>query len=485
MTEPVIVPRAEHPISRRDIDADALKVLYRLQESGYTAYLVGGSVRDLLLSRRPKDFDIGTSAHPYQVKKLFRNCWVIGRRFRLAHVRFGMKAIEVATFRKNIPAGSEAEPAEAPPSPHAADAADAADLLIKHDNTFGTPEEDAFRRDFTINALFYDIANFSIIDYVGGLKDLKDGLLRCIGDPNDRFQEDPVRMLRAIVMASRLGFRIDEPVIKAIAKHRQLMATASPARLIEEYYKILRSGAAEVTFRALVEHRLLEPVTPEIQRGAKNVSLWESLAALDAYRRKFESAPATLRNPILLGSLLIPLGLMPKKSHSKFDDDVDDEDAGGNSEEAEDGAVEGASNDGPLHQAAKAHKSRFKRPPKEPILKIGSLPIARGDTERLRQILSLQGRIADLEMSPKAKRTLMHRGPFEDSLTWFEIHGNAPTVLEHWKGFIEALGPDALRPPAAEPGAPSADGRAPGEGRRRRGRRRRGRRGGFNQPPES
>jgi hypothetical protein len=255
--------------------------------------------------------------------------------------------------------------------------------------------------------------------------------------------------------------------------------------LIEEYYKILRSGAAEVTFRALVEHRLLEPVTPEIQRGAKNVSLWESLAALDAYRRKFESAPATLRNPILLGSLLIPLGLMPKQSHSKFDDAVDDEDAGGNSEEAEDGAVEGASNDALLHQAAKAHKSRFKRPPKEPILKIGSLPIARGDTERLRQILSLQGRIADLEMSPKAKRTLMHRGPFEDSLTWFEIHGNAPTVLEHWKGFIEALGPDALRPPAAEPGAPSADGRAPGEGRRRRGRRRRGRRGGFSKPPES
>jgi len=480
MIEPVIVPRAEHPISRRDIDADALKVLYRLQESGYTAYLVGGSVRDLLLSRRPKDFDIGTSAHPYQVKKLFRNCWIIGRRFRLAHVRFGMKAIEVATFRKNIPAGSEAEPAEAPPSPQGTDAAD---LLIKHDNTFGTPEEDAFRRDFTINALFYDIANFSIIDYVGGLQDLKDGLLRCIGDPNDRFQEDPVRMLRAIVMASRLGFRIDEPVVKAIAKHRQLMATASPARLIEEYYKILRSGAAEVTFRALVEHRLLEPVTPEIQRGAKNVALWESLAALDAYRRKFDSAPATLRNPILLGSMLIPLGLMPKKSHSKFDDDLDDEDARGNSDEGE-APSEGGSEDPPLRldQAAKAHKSRFKRPPKEPILKIGSLPVARGDTERLRQILSLQSRIADLEMSPKAKRSLMHRGPFEDSLTWFEIHGHAPTVLEHWKGFIEALGPEALRPPAPEPGAPPAEGRAPGAGRRRRGRRRGGGRG-FNKPP--
>lgn len=471
MTEPVIVPRAEHPISRRDIDADALKVLYRLQEGGYTAYLVGGSVRDLLLSRRPKDFDIGTSAHPYQVKKLFRNCWIIGRRFRLAHVRFGLKAIEVATFRKNIPAGSEAEPSEAPPPSHGPDGAD---LLIKHDNTFGTPEEDAFRRDFTINALFYDIANFSIIDYVGGLQDLKDGLIRCIGDPNERFQEDPVRMLRAIVMASRLGFRMDEPVVKAIARHRQLMATASPARLIEEYYKILRSGAAEVTFRALVEHRLLEPVTPEIQRGAKNVALWESLTALDAYRRKFESAPATLRNPILLGSMLIPLGLMPKKSHSRFDEDLDDE-----------GNPEGLppQDDGGLPPQT-SHKSRFKRPPKEPILKIGSLPIARGDTERLRQVLSLQGRIADLELSPRAKRALMHRGPFEDALTWFEIHGHAPAVLEHWKGFIEALGPDALHQPAAEPGAPPADGRAPDAGRRRRGRRRRGRRS-FNKPPES
>lgn len=472
MTEPVIVPRAEHPISRRDIDADALKVLYRLNEGGYTAYLVGGSVRDLLLSRRPKDFDIGTSAHPYQVKKLFRNCWIIGRRFRLAHVRFGLKAIEVATFRKNIPAGSEGEPAEAPPVPQTTDAAD---LLIKHDNTFGTPEEDAFRRDFTINALFYDIANFSIIDYVGGLQDLKDGLIRCIGDPNERFQEDPVRMLRAIVMASRLGFRIDEPVVQAIATHRKLMATASPARLIEEYYKILRSGAAEATFRALAEHRLLEPVTPEIQRGAKNVALWESLAALDAYRRKFEAAPATMRNPVLLGTLLLPLGLMPKKTHSRFDGDDDDDDEGNPSTFAPGASVDKEGLPPPS-------KSRFKRPPKEPILKIGSLPIARGDTERLRQILSLQGRIADLETSPKAKRALMHRGPFEDALTWFEIHGNAPTVLEHWKGFIEALGPDALRPPPHEPGAPPPEGRAPGTNRRRRGRRR-GRRS-F-KPPES
>src|SRR6266852_8891243 len=154
MAEPRIVPRAEHSISRRDIDPDALKVLYRLRQGDHIAYLVGGSVRDLLLSRRPKDFDIGTSAHPYQVKKLFRNCWIIGRRFRLCHVRFGRKVVEVSTFRR------QAE-------------ADEGDTLIRRDNTFGTPEEDAFRRDFTVNALFYDIASFSVIDYIEGLPDLE------------------------------------------------------------------------------------------------------------------------------------------------------------------------------------------------------------------------------------------------------------------------------------------------------------------------
>jgi poly(A) polymerase len=161
MPEPVIIPRSEHPISRRDIDPDALKVLYRLQQFNYVAYLVGGSVRDLLLQRRPKDFDIGTDAHPYQIKKLFRNCWIIGRRFRLAHVRFGTKAIEVATFRRHILPGTENEPATTEPPDVVDVEAQAADLQIRHDNTFGTPEEDAFRRDFTINALFYDIATFS------------------------------------------------------------------------------------------------------------------------------------------------------------------------------------------------------------------------------------------------------------------------------------------------------------------------------------
>jgi poly(A) polymerase len=173
MTEPRVIPRAEHSLSRRDIDPEALKVLYRLRQSNHVAYLVGGSVRDLLLGRRPKDFDIGTSAHPYQVKKLFRNCWIIGRRFRLAHVKFGPKVVEVATFRRQLQPGEEVVQDGVPAAPTSPDS----ETLIHRDNTFGTPEEDAFRRDFTINALFYDIGTFAIIDYVNGVEDLRAGIV--------------------------------------------------------------------------------------------------------------------------------------------------------------------------------------------------------------------------------------------------------------------------------------------------------------------
>src|SRR3979490_691964 len=231
MAEPRVVPRAEHPLSRRDVDPDALKVLYRLRQADHVAYLVGGSVRDLLLNRRPKDFDIGTSAHPQQVKKTFRNCWIIGRRFRLAHVKFGTKVIEVATFRRQLAAGEEVVADGVPaPDPSTADGK----RLLHPDNTFGTPEEDAFRRDFTINALFYDIATFSIIDYVGGLQDLRAGVVRSIGDPEVRFREDPVRMLRAVALAARLDFMIEQPILDAIAVHRHEIARASAARLLEE-----------------------------------------------------------------------------------------------------------------------------------------------------------------------------------------------------------------------------------------------------------
>src|SRR6476646_1294970 len=302
---PRIVRREEHSVSRRDIDPDALKVLYRLRQFDHVAYLVGGSVRDLLLGRRPKDFDIGTSAHPQQVKKLFRNCWIIGRRFRLAHVKFGNKVIEVATFRRQVEPGEEivAEgiPAPDPTTPEG-------EHLIHRDNTFGTPEEDAFRRDFTITALFYDIATFSVIDYVGGLDDLRAGIVRSIGDPDVRLREDPVRMLRAIALASRLDFTIEPTLLQSIRTHRHEIAKSALPRLLEEYYKILRAGSAEKTFRMLADVGLLEPISSELHHGADD-DLWRSLAALDAYRRQFESTPETLTNPILLGSLLIPLGI--------------------------------------------------------------------------------------------------------------------------------------------------------------------------------
>src|SRR3954471_2861821 len=272
MPEPRIVPRQEHPISRRDIDPDALKVLYRLRQAEHTAYLVGGSVRDLLLGRRPKDFDIGTSAHPYQVKKLFRNCWIIGRRFRLAHVKFGQKVIEVATFRRQVVAGEEVVqdgvPAPDPTTPEG-------QHLVHHDNTFGTPEEDAFRRDFTVNALFYDIATFSVIDYVDGLEDLRAGIVRSIGDPDVRLVEDPVRMLRAIALAARLNFTIEPALLDAIRRHRHEIAKASAPRMLEEYYKILRAGSAQAAFRQLADVGLLEPTSPELHRAA-NDPLWKS-----------------------------------------------------------------------------------------------------------------------------------------------------------------------------------------------------------------
>ena len=416
MVEPTIVPRSEHRISRRDIDPDALKVLYRLRQFEHTAYLVGGSVRDLLLSRRPKDFDIGTSAHPYQVKRLFRNCWIIGRRFRLAHVKFGPKIIEVATFRRQVPAGTEEEPpreslVELPepgnsiyyePKSETDDSQGSPanrhgdrERLIHRDNTFGTPEEDAFRRDFTINALFYDIETYSVIDYVGGLSDLRASLIRSIGDPNERFREDPVRMLRAIALAARLNFGIDPAVEDALARNKAEIARSAPARLLEEFYKILRAGAAEKAFRSLFDAGLLEHIAPELHHRVSD-RLWESLASLDAFRKRFESTPDTLTNATLLGSLLVPLGFPSRR-------------------------FRGADREAPDR------------------VTLGTMPIARRDVERLRLILSSQRRLLDLEASPRAQRAFVQRHSFLEALTWLDIHGSAPSLVEHWKGVLQSL----------------------------------------------
>ena len=420
MVEPIVIPRADHPISRDRIDPDALKVLYRLRKFAHQAYLVGGGVRDLLLGRTPKDFDIGTSAHPNEVKRIFRNCWIIGRRFRLAHVKFGLKTIEVATFRRQLPpdelAAVEAEDERAAQAQTDA-GGKASRRPIRRDNTFGTAEEDASRRDFTINALFYDIATFSVIDYVGGVEDVQNGIIRSIGDPSVRFIEDPVRMLRAIAFTARLGFQLDPPVQRAIRRHRDEIGKASPARMIEELYKILRSGFAAPTFRSLSEHGLLASIAPEVERR-KTDSLWRSLDLLDTYRMRFESAPDTLTNPILLGSLVQPvqpLDLTPRRRDDRRPIDV----------------------------------------------KLGQLPIARRDVERLRQTLQIQPRLEDPELAARGQQAVMHRSAFAEAMTWLDIHGNDDASHQRWIALVAAGGPK-----------PTTTKR-----RRRRPRRRRGRSG--------
>lgn len=230
-------------IPRELIDPDAEKVVRRLTRGGYQAYLVGGCVRDLLLGRQPKDFDVSTSATPREIKALFRNCRIIGRRFRLAHIFFGQKIIETSTFRAN---------------PRQDASADDAELLIRRDNVFGTDTEDARRRDFTINGLFYDVEKEAVIDHVHGLADLDAGLVRTIGDPDVRFREDPVRMLRAIKFAARLDFTIEPATYAALLRHREEIRKCAAPRVIEEVYRLMRGGAARRSMELLAETGLLE-----------------------------------------------------------------------------------------------------------------------------------------------------------------------------------------------------------------------------------
>jgi poly(A) polymerase len=246
-TPPHIIPRPEHTVSRRDIDVEALKVLYRLHHAGYTAYLVGGSVRDLLLGKTPKDFDVVTDARPGELRKLFRNSRIIGRRFRLVQVFFkGAHIVEVSTFRRRSEF-DELPEVEGSPS---------------RDNTYGTPAEDAQRRDLTINGLFYNIADFSLVDYVGGMEDLEAGRIRVIGDPAARFVRDPVRMLRVLRHAARTGFTIDAAAWEEIRTKGHLIRTCPPARVRDEILKDFRSGAAQPFFELMVASRLFFAIFP-------------------------------------------------------------------------------------------------------------------------------------------------------------------------------------------------------------------------------
>jgi len=291
---PLVVPRPEHPISRANISENALKVLYRLRQAGFQAHLVGGGVRDLLLGREPKDFDVATDASPEEVRQVFRNCRLIGRRFRLAHVHFGSEIIEVATFRGGPLEDNDGHLIE--------------NGRIVRDNAFGSIEEDALRRDFTVNALYYNIADFSLIDYANGLADLEAGRLRLIGDnPARRYREDPVRMLRAVRFACKLGFTIDPECERPLFELAHLLEDIPAARLFDEILKLFLGGVGLTTFEKLRHYGLfayLFPATEALlgqEEGAFPIT-FVARGLENTDRRLQESKPVT---PAFLFAILL------------------------------------------------------------------------------------------------------------------------------------------------------------------------------------
>lgn len=298
--EPVIYPRDSHCISRKNIDPDALKIMRRLLRHGYRAHLVGGGVRDLLLSKEPKDFDIATDATPNKIKSLFRNCRIIGRRFKLAHIYFkNNKIIEVSTFR------DVSDPVDIE------DARENENMVITRDNQYGDERTDALRRDITINGLFYDLSSFSIIDYVGGMEDLSSQTIRVIGEPMLRFAEDPVRMLRVIRHAARAGFKIEPGCLKSLHEAHELLPKCSPMRVFEELKKDLLSGYSADILSLLAEHTLLHHLIPELLDGERLLfdqthDFFKSLIRSDELARegKLDSITPVLALMTLYGAAL-------------------------------------------------------------------------------------------------------------------------------------------------------------------------------------
>jgi poly(A) polymerase len=307
---PVIVPRSEHNISRANISPNALKVLYRLKSAGFEAFLVGGGVRDLLLDRHPKDFDVVTNADPDQIHDLFRNCRLIGRRFRLAHVRFGRDIVEVATFR----AANVADPEDD-------DRAHSDSGRILRDNVYGTIDEDVWRRDFTVNALYYNITDFSIWDYVDGVRDVRERTLRLIGDPEKRYREDPVRMLRAVRFAAKLGFTLAPETAAPIASLGRLLNDVPPARLFDELLKLFQSGHAVRSFELLLEYDLLRYLFRDTQAALETgerdkVIEFNRLGLANTDARVHEDKPVT---PMFLYALFLwfPIQALARRLESE------------------------------------------------------------------------------------------------------------------------------------------------------------------------
>lgn len=427
-------------IALEDVDQDALRVLSRLQRNGFEAYLVGGCVRDLLLGRKPKDFDVATAAHPRQIKRLFRNGRIIGRRFRLVHVVYGGRIVETSTFRcEPLPQGD-----------------DDADLLITEDNEFGTAEEDARRRDFTVNGLLYDPNAGIIRDYVGGLPDLERGCLRTIGPPPVRFAEDPVRILRAIKFATRLGFRIDDETWDAMcAQASELIRSAAP-RVLEEMLRLLRSGTSLGAFRMMRACGALQALAPQVDEylGARDDpdpaahdradNYWRLLEALDSDVHS-GSEPRTC---VLLAVLFLRII----------------------EREAEQGLAEGG-RPGPDELYAAAEKVI------EPLS--GPARLSRREVERAKRIIANQHRFAQPSSKSRSTLRFLFHEEFEDSLHLFGLRsaawGQGWDVYEGWVERHRRLGdipPEELS---------DLQGTARRRGRRGRGRRR-GKSGGNHRP---
>ncbi len=425
-------------IARERIDPDADKVVRRLARHGHQAYLVGGCVRDLLLGRTPKDFDVATSATPKEIKQLFRNCRIIGRRFRLAHIFFGGKVIETSTFRANPRRGDEG-----------------GELLIRRDNVFGTDTEDALRRDFTINGLFYDVEAERVIDHVGGIPDLEAHVISTIGDPDIRFQEDPVRMLRAIKFAARLDFSIAPTSYAAILHRRGELSKCAQPRVIEELYRLLRGGAARRSVELMVETQVISTMSvhlaamfrdwqepdgtsspadakeprrwtflqAEEEMAARRQVAWRMLGELDELCRKNIEVSNALVLSALLAPFLIPTVVSADLTPLEANDAVE-----------------------------------------EMLLPLcRELQIARRDAERTRQILLAQRRLSPSRRRRDKPMSLVRRDYFEETLRIYELMGRASghedvEDVEYWRR-LQAQG-------------------AIVESQRRSGKRRRRRRGG-------
>ncbi len=388
----VVIDRSDHPISRRRIPENVLKVLYRLHRSGYRAYLCGGSVRDLLMSGTPKDFDLATDAHPAEIRRLFRNSRIIGRRFRLVHIIFQDMLVEVATFRREPERAEDAE------------------MLITDDNTFGSPLQDARRRDFTINALFYNIADFSVIDYVGGLEDLEAKRVRVIGDPDVRFREDPVRMMRAIEFASRLDFEIEPATYDAILRHKNEILKASAPRVSEEILELLRRGWSRGAIHLMVSTGLLDPLVPEVYKaiaGDRAPYFWKMLEVLD----RTVQAGRKISDPVLLSVLFLPWILQ----------ELEREEAG--------------------------RESRMKIG--EVILFIRELiqpmctrmALAAGTRHQIETALDTLWRLLEPPADRRAQFKFVYRDPFNDALALLELYalssGKYVEVFRQWQQFAQ------------------------------------------------